>query len=466
MMYDLLLFASLLFFAGICIVYARHQAASVYHPATLYLLFHGFLFVFRPILARIYDFHFVYMVFEFQPSMADKITVIAGANLGLVVFLFVSLRIGNTRLEPGLAGRDTIPRESLWRAFLLTATILVPLGLASVLSRWSAIASGDPTETIDPTTFVKIHTNSVGYFVEAQLVLAPLAVLFAWLCRFRWWSLIPLVVFVVMRAGTGGRGPFVYAITALALLWLWDRRRSWPDGRTIAIAAVTAITFAVVVADRGKGIREVFIEDHSVQWEQAYDFAPLENMDYANLEYFEYLVYVVPQRSGTYDYFANYLQFFTEPIPRALWEGKPAGAPVRFMNLFDYGRPMGMTPSLPGAGWFALGWIGIVIQTAIFAAFYSYFYRLAARQGSSRLLVLFYFLLLATTVVSYRDGSLVSVARMSIFYQLPLFFIWLFTLMDRRGQLPAEAFRRGDDGDPSQRRKRLAAEAEGTRPAG
>ena len=457
-MYDLLLIASTLFFVAACTVFARHKAASIYHPAAFYLLFHGFLFVFRPIVARIYDFRFVYMVFEFQPSMADKMTVILGANLGLVVFLFVSLRIGDTRLEPALAGRAAIPRESLWRAFIIAATILTPLGLASVLSRWTAIASGDPTETIDPTTFVKIHTDSVGYFVEAQLVLAPLAVLFAWLTRFKWWSFIPLVVFVIMRAGTGGRGPFVYAITALLLLWLWDKRRSWPDARTVALVAMTGLAFAVVVTDRGRGIREVFIEDNSVAWEQAYDYAPLENMDYANLEYFEYLVYVVPQRSGTYDYFASYLQFFTEPIPRALWEGKPAGAPVRFMNLFDYGRPMGMTPSLPGAGWFELGWLGIVIQTAIFAAFYSYFYRLAARRGSSRLLVLFYFLLLATTVISYRDGSLISVARMSVFYQLPLLLIWLFTLMDRRGSLPADAFA-GPQPDPSQRRKELAAQA-------
>ena len=83
-MYDFLLLASCLVFLGTCIAYARHDAASLFHPATIYLAFHGFIFVIRPIFARIYDFDLVYRVYDFIPSIADKITVILGANLAML----------------------------------------------------------------------------------------------------------------------------------------------------------------------------------------------------------------------------------------------------------------------------------------------------------------------------------------------------------------------------------------------
>lgn len=460
-MYDIVLLASTLLFGALCTLYVRHPAASMFHPATFYLLFHGFVFVFRPIVARVWDFRLVYAVLDFQPSLSDKITAIACANLGLLVFLLVSLRIARRPFELKDRAPGACERERLKMPFLVTAAVLAPLGLWSLVARWNAVATNSLTEAIDPATMVRINTTGVGYFSDLQNVLAPLAAIFAWLFRFKWWSFVPLAMFVFLRAGTGGRGPFVYALAALALLYLLDRRRKWPTASIFALGAATAMLFAAVVSDRGKAIRELVAEDQTTIPELAYERKPLEHMDYANLEYFEYLVYAVPQRSGTHDYFLSYLQLFTEPVPRVLWPDKPAGPPVRPINLFDYGSPMGMTQSLPGAGWYELGWLGIVVHTAVFAALYSLFYRKAARPDASGMYLLFYVLLLATTIIGYRDGSLVSVAKMSLFYQAPVLLMALLLAWDGRPARQGGRPRSGPPASaltPAERRRRIIAE--------
>lgn len=54
--------------------YICQPAASVYHPAARYLLFHGILFAIRPMLAWWQGFGGVYAVYGFTPSVGDKIT--------------------------------------------------------------------------------------------------------------------------------------------------------------------------------------------------------------------------------------------------------------------------------------------------------------------------------------------------------------------------------------------------------
>ena len=113
-MYDFLLLASCLVFIGTCIAYARHDAASLFHPATIYLAFHGFIFVIRPLFARFYEFDLVYRVYDFLPSMSDKITVILGSNLAMLVFVFTALHVGG---QPVARSPDALAFDRLRRDF-------------------------------------------------------------------------------------------------------------------------------------------------------------------------------------------------------------------------------------------------------------------------------------------------------------------------------------------------------------
>src|SRR6476659_3759168 len=94
-MYVAALLFSVLLFAAVAFLYLRSPVFSVFHPFSLYLAFHGLLFVFRPVLSWLLQFKEIYRFYEFTPSPADKLTALLAAQLGLVVFAFFCLREGN-----------------------------------------------------------------------------------------------------------------------------------------------------------------------------------------------------------------------------------------------------------------------------------------------------------------------------------------------------------------------------------
>ena len=459
-MYDFLLLASCLLFVGTCLTYVRQPAASLFHPVTIYLGFHGFIFVIRPLFARFYDFDLVYRVYDFQPSMADKITVILGANLAMLVFTFVGLRAASLpRLTTARAPDFERLRERLAGPILLAATLLAPLAIASQISGWSRRMDPYATMTRDAGTGIMVNVNSNGWFADSALILAPLAVFAVWLLRYRalGWAVFALAS--VLMLGSGGRGSFIFAAAAISIVFLLERERRWFDLRIAALGVLALLTFNAVVLDRGEAVRGLFGGSDGHVSSSTYDLDPLEHMDFANLEYFEFIVYAVPQRTGSWDYFAHNLQIFTEPVPRALWADKPIGSPVKFFELWDYGTPIGMTISLPGAGWMSLGYLGIAIYAGFFALLYGWVYTRLLVQSGTATAALTYALLAATSIVVFRDGLLLTLLRQLPFYFGPFLLVLLFARLNtpkvRAG--PQGAAQTGEA--PADRRRALAARA-------
>ncbi len=460
-MYDFLLIASCLVFAATCLAYSRHQAASLLHPATIYLAFHGFIFVIRPLFARFYDFDLVYRVYDFQPSMSDKITVILGANLAMLVFTFVSVRVASQRVAP-------IPRDEFDRyrgilagPIMLAAIILGPLAIAAQIANWARRVDPYQTMSRDAATGILVNIESNGWFSDSALMLAPLAVLAVWLFRYRFPGWMVFGAASILMLGSGGRGSFIFAAAAVTFIYMLERHRTWFDGRIMLLAAVSLVSFNAVVEDRGAAVRGLLGAGSDDTYTSSYELDPLEHMDFANLEYFEFVVYAVPQRTGSWDYFAHNLQIFTEPVPRALWKDKPIGSPVQFFQLWDYGTPIGMTISLPGAGWMSFGYLGIVIQAAAFALLYGLLYTrlLVNRPGAVASLI--YALGIATSVTVLRDGILLTLLRQLPFYLGPLILALAFARFGaepRRAHIRATMPEQPAD-TPAARRKALAARA-------
>ena len=461
-MYDFLLAGSALLFAFVAFGYARHPAASFFHPATIYLAFHGLVFVIRPIFARIFDYSALYRAAAFFPSDGDKVTVILAANLGMLTFLATSLAIARYPVATGPAEIDEAERARLVKPFLLVFLLVLPIGLASLFQNWAVVADGWSAMQIDMATGVQHNETMNGWFFTALLALVPCVVAFAWFFRFRWWSLLPFVVYFVLLAGTGGRGPFVVAAVAIVILYLFQRGRQWPDWRGMVIALIVIVAFTQIVVDRGQGVRALFTQEVGETPGYQAPPGPLASMDYANMEFFEYIVWAVPKQTGTYDYFLSNLQIFTEPIPRVWWTSKPLGAPIKRFNLFDYGEPFGFTYSVPGAGWLAWGWIGVVIQSAIFAAAFSWLHRRLALKSRSNIYLLFYAVTIASTIIAFRDGIILSAIRTLPFYGGPVLLLWLFhRALERRPQpwdrAPAHAHGPQPRLTPAERRRLLAA---------
>lgn len=423
-MYDFLLIGGVVLWGGLLAWYLRQPAASAFHPVTFYLFFHGVLFTLRPILARLYGFDQIYRAAQFTPTMAEKITVLLGADLALAVFVLLCVRVGRDRLTlaPGAARREREPRFTL--SLLLTFALCLPPALISLASRLGDnFADAASTMILDPRSGQTVNTVDNGYFTDSILMLMPLILLFAWAGRFRWWALMPLGAFVIAKAQTGGRWPFVMTSIAVALYWMYERRLRWFPPRALLAALPIVVLFTIVGADRGAGLRALAAGREVTTAGTYFVDRPLEAMDYANMEFFEFAVHIVPAKTGTYDYFLDNLQLLTEPIPRVLWPSKPYGPPIKLFYLYDHGPAIGMTWAIAGAGWMEAGWIGIVLWTALFAWFYGALYRWFVRSDQSRYKTAVYMLALAITLQVYRDGSLVTIAKTSFFPMLP-FLIW------------------------------------------
>ncbi len=281
--------------------------------------------------------------------------------------------------------------------------------------------------TLDSNTGIFINTTQNGYLLEAQTMLASAVALIAWVYRFRLLALVPFAAFFVLRAGTGGRGPLVASMAMLILLYFFDRRQKFPNIRLILLVAIGLSVFTFIGVNRGAEIRYVLGLGEKTYVENQVDEKFLEGMDFGNLEFFEYIVYVVPQRSGTYDYFLDNLQLLTEPIPRALWTDKPVGPPIQRVNLLDYGRPNGMTRSLPGEGWYAWGGIGVMIWCGLWGAVLGRIYQGFAAGPQNSLHTATYMVFLPILIVAFRDGSIVTVFRQGVFYFFPLVLWFAFS---------------------------------------
>ncbi|MFM5893885.1 MAG: O-antigen polymerase [Novosphingobium sp.] len=430
-MYAAALALSVICFLGVTVYFVRSPAFSIFHPLTFYSAFHGFVFVFRPIVARLNDFSLIYRGYQFTPSASDKLTVILASNLGFLAFALFCLMSGNVAMQFKQDRFAVAERERFKPLLFWVLLLCVPIGLYSLASVWTGAATtgmGYESMIRDAGTGVYVNTKGNGYVAEAQLMLATCGALIAWLFRFRLLALMPLIGFVVLRAGTGGRGPFVTALVTVGLLYLYEHRRRLPSLQVAALLIAVVLAFNTVGNDRGLTIRKAIGNDtaSTVFYNTRDNERWLEGMDFGNLEFFEYLVYAIPQRTHTYGYFLDNFQIFTEPIPRVLWKNKPVGAPFNRIYLMDYGRAIGMTRSLPGEGWYSLGWPGVLIWCGLWGYGLGLIYRRFVEGPQTTIKTAAYMIFVPIMIVAFRDGQLITVFREGLFFLGPvLLWYWL-----------------------------------------
>jgi oligosaccharide repeat unit polymerase len=341
-------------------------------------------------------------------------------NCGLLAFTFTSLRFGRAAFQIRRDPFIEVEKRELTRPFLLLCAGLLPIVAYSFYRVWAVRMNGNESIFLVPGSGVFINVSGNGYTQGANIVCVSVAAILAWLFRFRIWSLLPLAAFVFFRAGTGGRGPIALVLACLASFYLFEFRKRWPGWRVIVLAVLGFVIFNAVGSDRGRAVRDLVTAGETRASQAHADLKPMEGMDFANMEYVEYLTDMIPRRTGTYEYFVDQLQIFTEPIPRALWKGKPVGQPIRLFNLFDYGFPIGMTYSLPGEGWKGLGLLGVVFWCGLWGAVLGAIYNAWAVSRQGVIGTSAYFALLAMLILFYRDGIPITVFRAGVFIVTPV----------------------------------------------
>src|SRR5262249_26378777 len=140
----------------------------------------------------------------------------------------------------------------------------------------------------------------------------------------------------------------------VVLAYCWQRGRKWIPVWSLAAALPLLAIFNLLGHNRyllqaalsGEPVQAVTIEPGLSRTDKIKK--QLDTQDFANFDYLAYVVSVVPDRTHAYSYGLQYLQLFTEPIPRMLWPTKPVGAPVKTISLGAYGNFVGLTVSLCG----------------------------------------------------------------------------------------------------------------------
>ena len=426
---QLALYAQLAFFLLIAVPFLLNRRASLFHPLSFYLLFHFIVFVLRPFMVHYLKFDGRWIYMRYFPSDDEFAFTLLVSSVALLVFSLCCWFFGRSNVPPALPTLrfpDFTSKER--KAYNWTLLLLGPLTLFSMLFASQDIVVndvGDIQMTQDMATGITIYVNTTGYVVDAQTMFGSLAVLTMWRFRFAIWTWLPIVFFVLYRGFLGGgRWPMITTMLTILLIYLYRTRKRWFRVRYLAVLLPLFVFFQNIGLDRNYfrdmidgGQRVVHQIPEERTWLQQQD-----NPDFANFEFLAFILNVVPERSGTYTYFTQYLQIFTEPIPRILWSEKPIGAPIQLINLNNYGNFIGLTNSLAGDGWLSFGWVGLVITMALVGLFLGWLHRRFWSNISNVRIVVTYCTFIPLTVLWFRDGG-ISIAKTALFTLLPIF-IW------------------------------------------
>jgi hypothetical protein len=416
-------------------VFMYSRTGSVYHPFFYYLMFHGLVFVIRPILVYTFDFDSIFYLMRFSPSEGEFVFVLVLTTAGLLVFSATSWLLDSSipRYDrPHPAGFSATE----WHAFWFMALMLGPLALYSIYYNFGSVqnfeSTGDFLITMnrDLTTGVTGFTNTTGYLVDAQIFVGTISLMFLWGMRFRLWAFVPLLLYLAERSYMGwGRWTIILTVAMGVLLYGLHRNYRWLPLHIVFIGIPVMLVFQQLGANR-EYVQDIFVGEQAAEPDPLLqDKSWIERQDgpdFANFDFLAYVVDVVPDKSGTYSYFTQYIQLFTEPVPRILWPGKPYGSPVSLVNLNDYGNFTGWTTSLIGDGWVSFGWLGVIATMALVGYVTARMHRWFWRGEATNFKILTYCVFVPLTILWYRDGG-ISIAKFILWTIGPIL-LWQLVL--------------------------------------
>lgn len=435
-MIDIAIFLQVLFFTMVCFGFFVSRSASFFNPIALYLIFHFLVFVLRPLMVYALDFDFVWRYMRYRPTEQESVETLLLSSFALLVIVLAAYFAGRCRPEFSATQFPALSRSER-SAFALTALILGPFAVYSGVfagggTTFDVSNDGGIEMTRDLATGIAVYTNTTGYIAQAHSMLGALCFLALWRFNFRPWAYLPFVMFIAYRAFLGwGRWSIITGCMSLVLLYLYRNKIKWFRLRYLLIVIPMVILFQNLGMNRDL-VRD-YVQDLGVDnrvaevtsYNDSVDkWKALDHPDFANYEFLAYVKWAVPAKSQTYTYFTQYLQLFTEPIPRILWKEKPIGAPVRLINLNDYGNFVGMTTSLAGDGWMSWGWFGVALTMLVVGLILGRMHKWFWRSQDNPRAVMAYCVFLPLTIQWFRDGG-ISIAKFALFSLFPII-LWIF----------------------------------------
>lgn len=450
-----------IFLAFVAAVLFRSFRLSLFHPATIYTIFHSIVFVIRPTLVTVFDFRNVYNYMQFYPGIDDIILSLSLADFGLIVFItatvFASRGVPGTGAFPAATAPSPPPIDAeTYRAAKITCLVFGPFVVASLLYSLThpilvggfngQIAANQLTR--DAATGAALYTNSTAYLTSIQYSGATLAIMWAYVNRFKLVHVMPFLAYVAARAFMGGgRFSFTLLSIAFALTYLVYRRKIHPTIPLLVGGLALGLLFGQIGTDRmilkktfvGLSAVEESIRGVETREREWSDNSTLDGPDFANFEYLTYVAHHVPKSSGTYTYFTQYLTLLVKPIPRILWHDKPTTDVVMLIDFSSFGNFRGLSPSLVGDGWMSAGVVGVLFTVGAVGWVFGWAYTRFARLSPSHFMIVGYCVFLGLSFQWFRDGGY-SIAEFLAFHLLPIFtWSWVYRRIARGQGRPQAA---------------------------
>lgn len=379
-------------------------------PLIIFFSFHFMAFILKPLLILNFSFLNVYNYIGFQKEEYNFTKTIFISLVGFISFLIgFSIFIKNRNLQKNVLFNlkfkkyksDTLDRK----IFILLSVFIIPIGILSL----NELHQMHTRMSIGNIYNIPVFVNTTGYYIYANIAMGSLFLLFAFLRNFSFFSCIPLIIYIYFRFDFGwNRGSFIIILFALGMLYFFYN----PNKKKKIFIFFIFLLVVFQFTGRNRG---------------GLSFYQFDSLDLSNFESLSFIIKNVPYNTGSLTYFTQYLQLFTEPIPRILWENKPIGAPIKYFNLMDYGNVTGLTNSLIGDGWMSFKYIGVILMLFFTGYICGKIHMNLLKNASNNLYLFLYSLNVPLLIYWFRDGGIL-ILKIFLFHSVPII-IWYYLVI-------------------------------------
>ncbi|MCK1325061.1 MULTISPECIES: hypothetical protein [unclassified Bradyrhizobium] len=422
-MISFLLFFELAVWTGCLLHCHANRQLSILQPVTILLGYHFLFHLMKPALWYYFDHNHAFEYMHFYPNEEDVTNSILISIVGLLTsylayvffFRYDNLAI-RARLAPAINSART---SSTTRALIL---VVLALSFVAFVQRLRGYLGSDDGFQLaqDARTGNLGFTEGSGWWFELSSAYVFCGV-YLWITSgfSRVWGLIMSSLGFLWLTVGQSRFVFVYWAMTVAILVLTRSKFSFRKLLVLLpLGAILIIAFIALGQNRA-AIREAVFGTSSPprvsEWKRE---SPLDTLDISTFEVQTATVSIVPRLTDSYTYFTEHLRIVTEPIPRALWAGKPFGDPIKMFQINRFANLVSLSTGWYAEGWLSLGIIGVVITCLVYAMLSSLVMQVLLTSGGSNG-AFAYTVLVPLHLQWMRDGVLVSVLKFSLFLTLP-----------------------------------------------
>lgn len=398
----------------------RIFSMPIYHPFSLYLIYHFLGFIARPLTVYRTGYSHIWDRIGFTPSLGEVAQITYITNLSLVccavgLFVVAGRRKQIRRIPP--------TKFSSRRPFGLAAASIIIIVLGGYANYRSYGSLG-----LDEVQAFQTNFDDAGgqQLVGVSGYVTALAEFLPILCVILLLSDAPKIFSYSVTAGFVGlrllvgaqRLSFVVVIAAAFFNQLIQSGRRAPRAGLLIMLVLGFFLFDMLGSDR-LAFRRLVQGDATVGqvWNSYADDrlgGPAQAADVLEYEVATAAISIVDNYSG-YSFGSQYLRILIWPIPRQIWPNKPVYTSTVNLNAYEYNF-VGLTYSLYADLYMAFGIPAIVIGMLLLGWGMGKIYKVAVETSSAVAYTFFWvFLLYLKTIL--RDGGVTFV------------YFWIFSMI-------------------------------------